>query len=475
MPFSTPISSTTVVLAEHPSDALDELAPLWGELLAHHVASAPHLSALGQVRTAAESWQIRREEYRAWLEEPHTKILTVTGHGQLLGYAFVRITPAAGSWKLGDRVGVLETLVVAAEARGGGLGRRLVEAVADHCKAHGAATMRISVIEGNDAHGFYARYGAVGFTNTLLLPLPEQCIQPSVGHSIPAQAAAVRWTVVEHVTVAKGAAPNEDRLLIADNGWLAVIDGATDKSGRSYGGMTGGARAAGRVAVTLSSLPADTAPPDAVTRVTQGLADLRAKWDIPTDDPVAPSAVAAVHAPELDQVWRVGDVHIALRTGDTWTHHPAAKAIDDVLAGTRAAYLHCLLAAGHSANELAGADPGRALILPVLEQQGRLANRTCPYGYGVLDGTNVPTRYIEVFPLAGVEEVVIASDGYLSAAPTLEAAEDALALSLAEDPLRMTTNSGTKGVKPGAQSFDDRTYIRLLRPTGAERLATVEA
>lgn len=292
MPFSTPISSTTVVLAEHPSDALDELAPLWGELLAHHVASAPHLSALGQVRTAAESWQIRREEYRAWLEEPHTKILTVTGHGQLLGYAFVRITPAAGSWKLGDRVGVLETLVVAAEARGGGLGRRLVEAVADHCKAHGAATMRISVIEGNDAHGFYARYGAVGFTNTLLLPLPEQCIQPSVGHSIPAQAAAVRWTVVEHVTVAKGAAPNEDRLLIADNGWLAVIDGATDKSGRSYGGMTGGARAAGRVAVTLSSLPADTAPP------TPSPASPRA-WPIFAPSGTSPRTTRSPPAPSL--------------------------------------------------------------------------------------------------------------------------------------------------------------------------------
>ena len=84
----------------------------------------------------------------------------------------------------------------------------------------------------------------------------------------------------------------------------------------------------------------------------------------------------------------------------------------------------------------------------------------------MLDGTVIPTRYIEVFALAGVQEVVIASDGYLSAAPTLESAEQALALSLAEDPQRMTTNPGTKGVKPGAESFDDRTYIRLLRRTG---------
>ncbi len=119
MPSSTPpICPPASVLAEHPATAIDELAPLWGELLSHHVASAPHLGDLGEVRSAADSWEIRRAEYRAWLEEPLSKILTVSEHDRLLGYAFVRIVPAAGSWKLGDRVGVLETLMVTAEARG---------------------------------------------------------------------------------------------------------------------------------------------------------------------------------------------------------------------------------------------------------------------------------------------------------------------------------------------------------------------
>ncbi|WP_055530180.1 GNAT family N-acetyltransferase [Streptomyces graminilatus] len=177
-----------VVLAEHPSTAIDELAPLWGELLAHHVASAPHLGDLGEVRSAAESWQIRRAEYRAWLEEPQSKILTVSAGDRLLGYAFVRIVPAAGSWKLGDHVGVLETLVVAAEARGRGLGRRLIEAVDAHCHAHGATTVRISVIEGNDAHAFYTRWGAVGFTRTLLLPLPLASATPADAPSLSTEA-----------------------------------------------------------------------------------------------------------------------------------------------------------------------------------------------------------------------------------------------------------------------------------------------
>jgi GNAT superfamily N-acetyltransferase len=182
MPPSTPpIPPTDVVLALHTSTSIDELAPLWGELLAHHVASAPHLGDLGEVRSADESWQIRRAEYLAWWEEPLSMIFTVSEQDspRLLGYAFVRIVPSAGSWKLGDRVGVLETLVVAAGARGRGLGRLLIEAADAHCRSHGVTTLRVSVIEGNDAHAFYSHYGAAGFTRTLLLPLPLSPTTPA--------------------------------------------------------------------------------------------------------------------------------------------------------------------------------------------------------------------------------------------------------------------------------------------------------
>lgn len=187
-PSTPPIPQAQVVLAEHTSTAIDELAPLWGELVAHHVACAPHLGDLGEVRSADESWQIRRAEYLAWWEEPLSKILTVREQDRLLGYTFVRIVPAAGSWKVGDRIGVLETLVVAAEARGRGLGRVLIEAAGAHCRAHGVTTLRVSVIEGNDAHGFYKRCGAAGFTRTLLLPLPLPRATPAGDRSPAAEA-----------------------------------------------------------------------------------------------------------------------------------------------------------------------------------------------------------------------------------------------------------------------------------------------
>ena len=353
--------------------------------------------------------------------------------------------------------------MVAAEARGRGLGRRLLQAVDKHCQAHGATTLRISVIDGNGACAFYAHYGAVPFTNTLLLPLPVR------GATVPAPRSAAAsetgggpWQVIEHVTVPKAAAAaNEDELLLGDE-LVAVIDGATDKSGRDYGGLTGGARAAQCVRNTLAHMAPDTAPDRAVEQITAALAELRAQWNVPADDPVAPSAVAAVVVPSLRLVWRVGDVHVALRHGATWTRLPATKRIDDVLAGSRAAYTHCMLAGGWSEDEVAEQDPGREVILSILKEQGRLANRPGPYGYGVLDGTSVPADFVEAIPLEGdVEEIVLATDGFLSPAATLTAAEAELQAAIAQDPLRIGVNPGTKGIKPGATSFDDRTYVRV--------------
>ncbi|MEU1813265.1 hypothetical protein [Micromonospora aurantiaca (nom. illeg.)] len=62
---------------------------------------------------------------------------------------------------------------------------------------------------------------------------------------------------------------------------------------------------------------------------------------------------------------------------------------------------------------------------------------------------------------ADVQEVVLASDGYLAAAPNLAAAEADLAASLRADPLRIGPHPGTKGLTDGQTSFDDRTYLRL--------------
>ncbi|GAA3262480.1 hypothetical protein GCM10020216_104160 [Nonomuraea helvata] len=282
------------------------------------------------------------------------------------------------------------------------------------------------------------------------------------------------WRVVERAVLAKAAGRGEDRLVVLDDGrgvhCAAVIDGVTDKSGRDFGGASGGALAADCVARTLAALPADVTVGEAVASITAELAGLRRTWSVPDDDLRAPAAVAAVAWPRRRLLWRVGDAHLAVGRRDggrlRWDRHVGGKLIDTVLAGARAAYLHCLLLEGEHPEHLAATDPGRALIRPVLERQAALANRddAGPFGYGVLDGRPVPERFVETFALPqDAWEVVLASDGYLSPAQNLVTAEAELRASLQADRLRIMDHAATKGMAPDARSFDDRAYLRLSR------------
>lgn len=135
---------------------------------------------------------------------------------------------------------------------------------------------------------------------------------------------------------------------------------------------------------------------------------------------------------------------------------------------------------------------------------------TIDYGYGCLNGTPIPDRYLHVISLEEEYEklrcnsdakgyhrnfekridgnnaqyendrekysldIILASDGYPELKSTLEESEQALHKILEEDPLLFRQFKSTKGkiVKPpsfgdhsskktGATSFDDRTYVRI--------------
>ena len=67
----------------------------------------------------------------------------------------------------------------------------------------------------------------------------------------------------------------------------------------------------------------------------------------------------------------------------------------------RAAYTAALLSQGVPVEDIARDDPGREFIRPILEAQDVLANTPEPslFAYGVINGTPVPTRLVEVLGL----------------------------------------------------------------------------
>jgi ribosomal protein S18 acetylase RimI-like enzyme len=159
-----------VIDALPPAD-IDRLEPLWRQLLAHHVAQAPHLSRLGAVRSATDSWRVRRAQYLQWLGDPSTRAFVSRDQERLLGYAVVRVIASAGSWQWGERIGMLETLVVDDDVRGAGVGQALLDEARTYLSGQGVEVISVSVVAGNEgALRFYRRAGAVEFVHTLLMP-----------------------------------------------------------------------------------------------------------------------------------------------------------------------------------------------------------------------------------------------------------------------------------------------------------------
>jgi hypothetical protein len=251
----------------------------------------------------------------------------------------------------------------------------------------------------------------------------------------------------------------EDGIIVTDT-FAAVIDGATDKTGRRFGGLPGG-RLAMQVCIEgIRALELGVDGRGIADHLTHLLAR-RLPRDISRED--RPSAMLAIYSPAHRTVWQIGDVRC-------WYSGLEEKAVnrkstvDTLATEVRVAVLRAELASGASPADLARDDPGRDAILGVLRHQSVFRNNAgaAQWAYSSIDGAPVPPELIRAHPVPpDVTELVLASDGYPRVQPTLEASEMTLKELLAEDPLCIGRLRGTKGVRPGNQSFDDRAYLRL--------------
>lgn len=260
------------------------------------------------------------------------------------------------------------------------------------------------------------------------------------------------FEVIEVRSVAKSGVPdlNEDSYAVTDF-VAAVFDGATDKNESPP--PTPGRLAAVALAERVAEISDDCHPEALVKELHAAVAPLAADHCEPT----AVAAVVVVHVPSR-KVIRVGDVAV----GVNGAFDIPRKRIDEIAAAARAALLEARLAAGASVADLMEADPGREMILPLLREARQWRNRPdAPYGFAAIDGVETPAAMIDVFDIPPRSEVVLATDGYVSPQPDLAASERALAESIHRDPLRLGPPPGTKGVRPGHISFDDRTYLRM--------------
>lgn len=269
------------------------------------------------------------------------------------------------------------------------------------------------------------------------------------------------FVVVECVAVGKSDDADACEDVIGDGDNFAVLcDGATDISGHRFDGKTGGRIAAEIVCDVVTRAEVGLPAPDLISRINGHYAAVLGAQlgDVPLS--AYPTASFCAFEKTTGRIIRVGDTSWRTFQREARGH----KLIDEARAHTRAALLRCLLLEGRTEQELLRTDPGWEMNRPLLDHQAQSRNtlEAGEYSYGAIDGRPVPATFIEEWQLKHSERVVVfGSDGYPSLLMTLDATESYLAQDLAADPLRIGRHATTKGPRPGTNSYDDRSFMRL--------------
>jgi hypothetical protein len=248
---------------------------------------------------------------------------------------------------------------------------------------------------------------------------------------------------------------NDDRLVVSDD-FVAVIDGATSSGPLS--GRSGGVIAAEAVADAVLGLAAEATARQFVDEAGALLDRRIGPW--PDRLVSRPCASVVVWSRWRNEIWRVGDCHFRLDDREFL----GEKYVDRLSYEFRRAVVRSRLALG-----LTSFDAERLVatlkqpFMPLVEVQHAFANADVddPLAYGLINGERTPDRFVEIYPVGDAGEIVLCSDGFARPWPTLAEGLDDLARLKREDPLMVNCLTGSRPFPPGADVFDDTTYVRL--------------
>lgn len=260
----------------------------------------------------------------------------------------------------------------------------------------------------------------------------------------------------ESLCIGKDGAMNENGDHIFDSQhFKAVFDGATPKGKRLWDGMPGDVYASRMLCEAMRDVDPEVNPSNLISYLNDVIKKCYAEngvsfEELPPEERLQVSAIiCSMHRRE---VWSFGDCSVKIN--DVLYKH--TRAGDKLLSDLRVFYTELY---GVKNVIVTDEDPGRAAILPLLKEFPTMTNQTVEFGYDVINGGNICTDHIIIFPVNPGDRIILASDGYPELFDTIEETERCLFHMLEKDPLCIHELRGTKGVRPGNQSFDDRSYI----------------
>ena len=255
---------------------------------------------------------------------------------------------------------------------------------------------------------------------------------------------------------------NED-VIVETTDFVGVLDGATSFTGLKINGMPNGRFASTSVAKIIESLDAQATAHEAIRYISQKFnkvsqaAHQDAGLLLTTPD-TYPASALLLYSKARKEVWRLADSPFM---ADGVVNEYNIPTIG-VLTEMRKVVVHAALKSGVSVQALIENDPmtetWKKLIPPL---QVFINGSASPYSFGMITGKEVPQELIQIYPVDGVKELVLASDGYMKLFNSLAETEAKHRQILTDDPLLIGEYAQIKTIKKGGVSFDDRTYIRL--------------
>ncbi len=251
---------------------------------------------------------------------------------------------------------------------------------------------------------------------------------------------------ISHFTAGKNDQANEDSFGYTKTAFT-VVDGVTDKSGKRYGGKTGGEIIS--KFILEKCLTAEKTGPALINYLNAAVADLYKKINPKAIKDSAyrfgcTLACARIKGGNL-VITQVNDT--AFRINGKKVYQPKDMLVDTLYSKFRSDYIKLT-------RDIAGS---REFLLPLLKTQHRYQNDPrSRLGFGVVDGTKTPTKFIRTFkfPLWKVRTLEIFTDGYFAVpkSAAIKSWEDMHKTVEREDPHKYLKYKSTK-------SKDDRTVL----------------
>ncbi|MGF7452797.1 hypothetical protein [Pasteurella bettyae] len=243
--------------------------------------------------------------------------------------------------------------------------------------------------------------------------------------------------------------------------YLAVFDGATDKSGKKYDGKKGGRVSRDIIQEVFQSLPAGTDKEKIITLINEKFKNFYAKYpdiDFKNTPHLRPTATLIWYDLTKNELIAIGDSKARI---DNVKYNNEVKYVDELNSTLRVKILKDLKLTNEQIEEN---DIGRFYIMPLLTRQSEFQNNpNAPkaFQYWAIDGFDIPISELKVWKFDKTPKVIeLSSDGYETYPKdiTIDAYENTLKQELSEDPLRIK-NPSTKGITKGNYTFDDRAIL----------------